>query len=77
MIDWKRYEPSSTPEKCSEEEAGLYSEQQEQRIIGESLKQARREIRQGADRTLAMEKHERRAGKIALFFFQKRTGMPF
>jgi hypothetical protein len=75
------------PEQAPPEEMHLYSKEAEQDLIAISLKLAREKIenwKQSHHPDLhdhvvehCMEEHERREGRIMLYFHQRRTGLPF
>jgi hypothetical protein len=83
-VDWSKYAPSSLPTQAPPEEQHLYSEEVEAILVGLAQRLRRLLVAEGKRWDQGQdfferveEEHEDRVGKLRLFFFQKRTGMPF
>lgn len=83
-VDWSKYEPSSSPTQAPPEEQHLYSKEAETILI-DIAKRLRKLLLAEGKRwnqeqdffNRVEEEHEDRVQTLRLFFFQKRTGMPF
>ena len=83
-VDWSKYEPSGNPTQAPPEEQHLYSEEVEAILIDLSKRLRKLLIAegkrwdQGQDFFESVEEeHQDRVQTLRLFFFQKRTGLPF